>query len=579
MAQRSTTRTRALAELMRPDATRWVALGILLAGAAGLSLVGPLVVRRVVDQASRGTTTAEITRLAAIYLIIAVATQMLGVIVAWFATTIAWRTVNGVRMRMARHVLGLDHEFHRQHTPGELIQRVDGDVTAISDFLGQVVPRLVSGIFVVAGMIVALALIDWRIASGAAIYVGLSAAVVIRSRHRAVIESSDEMGSFARLYGGIEERLTAAEDLRSNGALDHALWRLTQDSAETMRAAVRRESAFLRMWWAVQGCVGGGSIVALVASALLLRSDTISIGTAFLLFQYVQLLSRPLEQLVQQLETVQKAHGAMTRVIDLMAVRATIVDNGRRSPRRGPLSVEFADVSFAYDDDERVLDRVNLFLQPGSSIGIVGRSGSGKTTMSRLVLRLVEATTGIVKLGDVPIADISFGELRRRVALIPQEVELVSGSVKDNVTLFDDSIGDADVAAALYSVGLQRLVEAGIDRELGANGMGLSAGEGQLLALARVWLRQPDLMVLDEATARVDPETERLLDAALGNLMRGRTTIIIAHRLSTLQHVDQIVVFDNGTVVEHGDRAALVSNPISRFQQLRELALDSDGGR
>lgn len=552
---------------------------MLLACAAGLSLIGPLVVRRVVDQASRGTTTAAITRLAAIYLAIAIATQVLGVIVAWFATTIAWRTVNGVRMRMARHVLGLDHEFHRQHTPGELIQRVDGDVTAISDFLGQVVPRLVGGIFVVAGMIVALAFIDWRIACGAAVYVCLSAAVVVRSRHRAVRESSDEMGSFARLYGGIEERLTAAEDLRSNGALDHAIWRLTQDSTETMRAAVRRESAFLRMWWAVQGCVGGGSIVALVASAILIRNDTITIGTAFLLFQYVQLLSRPLEQLVQQLETVQKANGAMTRVIDLMAVQGTIYDHGHASPRQGPLSVEFSDVSFCYGDNERVLDTVNLYFAPGTSVGVVGRSGSGKTTLSRVVLRLIEATSGLVKLGDVPIADIPISELRRRVALIPQEVELVAGSVKDNVTLFDDRVSDADVAAALESVGLQRLVDAGITRELGANGMGLSAGEGQLLALARVWLRQPDLMVLDEATARVDPETERLLDAALSKLMCGRTTLIIAHRLSTLQHVDQIVVFDNGVVVEHGDRETLVNNPLSRFQQLRELALDKDGGR
>jgi ABC-type multidrug transport system fused ATPase/permease subunit len=167
-------------------------------------------------------------------------------------------------------------------------------------------------------------------------------------------------------------------------------------------------------------------------------------------------------------------------------------------------------------------------------------------------------------------------ELRRRVALVPQEVELFEGSVRDNVTLFDVAPTDAAVEAALRDVGLDGLVSAGIDRPLGAGGAGLSAGEAQLLALARVWLRQPDLVVLDEATARVDPETERRIAAAVARLMVGRTTFIVAHRLTTLDLVDDVVVFDSGRIVEHGERVDLVRRGGGRFRRLLELALATD---
>ena len=587
----ATSRWRALAALLRPDSRRWVGLGLSVALASGLSLAGPLVVRRIIDMAADGAAAEQLTSLALLYLALAIATQLITVVVSWFATVTAWHTTNQIRLQLAGHVLGLDHEFHRRHTPGELIQRVDGDVTSVSDFLGRVVPRVVGAAAMVVGMVAVLAVVDWRLAIGALAYVVLSAGLIVRGRHRAVGEASDEMGAYAQLYGGIEERLTAAEDLRANGAGSHAMWRFIEESAGAMHSSVRRESAFLRLWWAVQGSVAVGSSVSLVAGALLVSNGSISLGTAFLMFQYVLLLERPLEDVVQQLETVQKANGAMVRVIDLLAERPTIIDAGTTCPAAGPLAIDFDAVSFGYasighsslhhspadtgtSDGDRVLHQISLSIGAGRSVGIVGRTGSGKTTLSRLVVRLVEATHGQVRLGGVAIADIPMVELRRRVALIPQEGELFSGTVRDNVTLFDPDPTDQQVAGALHRVGLSALVTGGIHRELGAGGAGLSAGEAQLLALARVWLREPDLVVLDEATARIDPATEVQLETAIAELMRGRTTIVIAHRLSTLRHVDEIVVLDHGIVVEHGTREALAADTSGRFHQLLALALE-----
>jgi ABC-type multidrug transport system fused ATPase/permease subunit len=576
VAQTTTSRRRALTALIRPDARRWAVLAALIAAASAGALAGPLIVRRIVDEATGGTTAAEVVRLSVLFLIVAVVTQVLNVVVVRSATRAAWRITNGLRLDITRHVLGLDHEFHRRHTPGELIQRVDGDVTNVSNFLSQVVPRVAGAAILLSGMLGVLTVLDWRLGVGMVVYLLASVALVLSMRHRAVREASDEMGSYAKLYGGIEERLTAVEDLRANGAENHAMWRFVEDSAEAITTAVRREAAFLRMWWALQIDVAIGLVGTLALSALLVSNGAITLGTAFLLFQYVHLMIRPLEELADQLEVIQKANGAMLRVVDLLAIQPTVVDNGTVSPPRGPLSVTCTAVGFNYDEAQKILHDVDLEIAGGRSVGVVGRTGSGKTTFSRLLLRLVEATQGTVALGGVPIAEIPMDELRRRVALVPQEVELFEGTIRDNVTLFDPAPGDADVELALRRAGLGALVDAGIDRPLGAGGAGLSAGQAQLLALARVWLRDPDLVVLDEATARVDPETEQRIAEAVGELMKGRTTFVIAHRLSTLDMVDEVVVFDHGRIAEHGDRVALVDNKDSRFRRLLELALAVD---
>ncbi len=467
MPTASPSRGRALIALLRPDAPRWAVLGALLGASSALALAGPLVVRTIVDRATDGAPTSTFVALALLFLAIAVVTQVIGVVVIRYATVTAWGTTNELRLRMTRHVLGLDHEFHRTHTPGELIQRVDGDVTSVSDFLSQVVPRAVGGVMLVTGMLAVLTVLDWRLGLGMLVYLCLTVAVLMAMRHRAIHEASDEMGALAQLYGGIEERLTASEDLRANGAGVHAMWRFVEDSGGMLRSSVRRQRAFIRMWWAVQGSVTLGSVLALVVSATLVANGAITVGTAFLLFQYVLVISRPLEDLVHQLETVQKANGAMIRVLDLLEVRATIVDAGTTSPPPGALGVSCRGVSFGYGDvdedgdEQTILRDIDLDIAPGRSVGVVGRTGSGKTTFSRLLLRLVEPTAGTVSLGGVAMADIPFAELRRRVALVPQEVELFEGTIRDNVTLFDPEPSDDAVIDALTRAGLGSLARSG----------------------------------------------------------------------------------------------------------------------
>jgi ABC-type multidrug transport system fused ATPase/permease subunit len=590
MAQEAGNPWRALVELIRPEWRRYGLLMVAVTSTALLPLVGPLLVGRVVDAVGAGdgvgAAAGTVVGYGVAFLLVTILAQFVSVATTWYGNTIAWRTANRLRVGLTRHVLGLDHEFHRSHTPGELIQRIDGDVTHVSDFLGRVVAVIGSAVLTVVGVLVVLTLIDWRLGLIMVVYAGVGTAALLVMRGEAVAETELSMNAQARLYGGIEERITASEDLRGNGAGTHAVRRFVEDATLNVERRVDEEKAFMRLWWGLQGSVAGGAVLALIAGGWLVSRGAITLGAAFVLFQYTQVLKRPMEDIVDRIEMVQKASAAMIRVADLLAVEGTITEPDHPlSPPPGPLSVTFENVSFDYGDGQPVLHDINLSLAAGSTVGVVGRTGGGKSTLSRLVLRLIDAAEGRVLLGGVPIERIGLSELRHRVALIPQEVQLVNGTLRDNVTLFDDASiggpGDAEVEEAIRQVGLGSLIDPevnpdGIHTRLAAGGAGLSAGESQLLALARVWLRNPDVVVLDEATARVDPETEARLHRAVHRLLAGRTAVIIAHRLSTLREVDDIVVVHEGRIIEHGPRAELEADQTGRFRRLLDLALETD---
>jgi ABC-type multidrug transport system fused ATPase/permease subunit len=217
------------------------------------------------------------------------------------------------------------------------------------------------------------------------------------------------------------------------------------------------------------------------------------------------------------------------------------------------------------------LSDISFTLAPGRVLGLLGRTGSGKTTLTRLLFRLYDLSSGSIRLGGVDLPAARLGDLRARVGIVTQDVQLFQASIRDNLTLFDRSIADARIMAMLEQLGLDDWVAAlpnGLDTELGPGGGGLSAGEAQLLAFTRVFLRDPGLVILDEASSRLDPATERLIERAVDRLLQGRTGIIIAHKLATVQRADEIMILEHGRIVEHGPREQLAYAPDSRFATL-----------
>jgi ABC-type multidrug transport system fused ATPase/permease subunit len=245
--------------------------------------------------------------------------------------------------------------------------------------------------------------------------------------------------------------------------------------------------------------------------------------------------------------------------------------------------VEFRDVTFAYEDDasvgpgQVVLHNLTCRMASGEVLGLLGRTGSGKTTVTRLLLRLYDPTEGSITLGGVALRDAQLAALRGEIGMVTQDVQLFRGSIRDNLTFFERSIPDERIWQALEALGLVEWCKAlpqGLETVIEGGGGGLSAGEAQLLAFTRVFLKDPGLVILDEASSRLDPATERLVERAVAGLLRGRTGIIIAHRLSTVEHVDTILILDHGEAVEHGARTKLVADPDSRFSHLLRTGVE-----
>ncbi|MFI9596880.1 ABC transporter ATP-binding protein [Nonomuraea sp. NPDC052265] len=566
---------------LRPAPRTALALATATAAATALPLAAPQITRRFVDDAVGGAGPRHLILVALGYLGLAAAGQAARMATAWLAGRLAWDGTNRLREHLAGHALGLDLAFHARHSPGELIERVDGDVSAVADFVVAFVLDVVAGLLLLAGVLAVVFTVDRRLGAALLAYCLAAGLGMAGAQRLAVPSATRSREASAALYGHLEERLAGAEDLRANGAGRYALGRFHQVAGAWFRAEWHGSRVAGVLLAATNVAFAAGTALMLALAAWLLDAGALTVGTAVLLFQYTMMIRTPFERLIDQLRQFQGALAGFARIGSLLAERPALPAPAapRPLPASGALGLRLDDVSFAYPDDgETALSGITLTLAPGERLGLVGRTGSGKTTLAKLLLRLYDPTGGTVEIGGLDLREAGPESLRRRVGVVTQDVRLFAGSVRDNLTLFGALGGtenaphdDDRLRAVLAGVGLgDRLAElpGGLDGEPG----GLSAGEAQLLALARAFLADPGLVVLDEASSRLDPATERHVEDGVRRLLDGRTAVLIAHRLSSLAHVDKIAVLERGKLVEYGRRADLAADPGSRFGRLLDAA-------
>jgi ABC-type multidrug transport system fused ATPase/permease subunit len=566
-----------LARYLRPQWVRVTVLGALLLATIGLQLANPQIVRYFIDSATGGAPLEALIWAAVAFLGVALLTQVATVAATYFGENVGWTATNNLRGDLAMHVLRLDMPFHKSHTPGELIERIDGDVTALSKFFSQFVIHVLGNLLLMVGVLVVLFFEDWRLGVMLGVFVLSIIFALNKVRSMAIPAMTAERQASAEQFGFIEERLAGLDDVRANGAGAHAMRGMYKAMKNKYWAARKAWEVEGRMWGITISLFTLGTVGTLALGAYLFQSGALTLGTLYLLYSYSQLLRQPLDALTDQLHELQRAGAGIGRVQQLYATPVEILDGpGVRFPG-GPLSVEFDGVSFGYGEEEMVLKDITFKLQSGKVLGLLGRTGSGKTTITRLLFRLYDPASGTIRLGGQPIADSTLDDLRAHIGMVTQDVQLFAASLRDNLTLFDLDVPDDRVLAVLDDLGMSkwyRSLPEGLDTPLGAGGAGVSAGQAQLLAFARVFLKDPGLVILDEASSRLDPATEQLIERAVDKLLRGRTGIIIAHRLPTVQRADEIMILDNGEVLEHGPRAVLAVNPNSRFYALLRTGLE-----
>lgn len=571
-----------LVRYLRPQKSAVAILSLLVVGGIGLQLLNPQLVRRFLDAAESERSLDVLLRTAVLFIAVALSAQVLKVAGTYVGETVAWRATNELRADLALHCLKLDMGFHKTHKPGELIERVDGDVNQLANFFSQLVIELASNLLLLVGVVVLLWTVDWRVGLSISLVAVVGLALLNRVNRLVVPRWQTVRQVESVLFGYLEEWLEGTEEIQSNRAAPYILWRLgalLRRRWRAMQAAQRANVTIMALPIAVPAFA---YIAAYLWGYRLFDSDVLTIGTVYVVFYYVDVIKGPLWGIQRQVQDLQRATASLNRITDLFDQESTIRDETRRPLPSGPLTVRFADVSFAYADDlaTRVLKDVDFTLAPGRVLGLLGRTGSGKTTLTRLLLRFYDVTAGAIRLGRaeqmVDLRQTSQEAIRKRIGMVTQDVELFHATVRDNLTLFDDTIDDEHILVALAELGLEPWLESlpqGLDTML-EGGASLSAGEAQLLALGRVFLTDAGLIILDEASSRLDPATEVLLEQALDRLLAGRTAIIIAHRLGTLARADEIMILDKGYVVELGERTRLAADPDSRFHQLLQVGME-----
>lgn len=563
---------RRLWPFVRPYRRGFAACLTILLLSFALELLGPWLLRLAIDGPMRATTAPRDDRLRELlwcglgFLATMLGGALLGYVYGLLTAWNGQRVIRDVRRHLFAHLMTTGLAFHERNTAGKLTTRVTSDVENLNELISTGVLQSLFDLLKIGGVVALLFWIDLQLAlfTVATLPVVLVLSALFRRNaqraYRAVRGKLALQNAFTtEILGGV--RTTRAYGRERTIAARFAV--RNADTAAAWRATVLHFSVFFSL---VDFALRGTTIGLLWFGGSAVLEGTLQPGQFVQFWLYYGMLSGPVRELGEKYNVLQAAFASCERIFGLLAEPRFPPPPPpghlpAPSPRRGRARVEFDDVAFAYGDGPPVLQGVRFVAEPGCTVAIVGPTGAGKTTLLSLVARLRDTVAGQVRIDGVDVRDLDLHDLRRRVAFVAQDLFLFTGSVLDNVRLFDARVDEARVWQALATVGAAEFVRAlpqGLATEVQERGGTFSQGERQLLAFARALVVDPDVLVLDEATASIDSASEARLQRAVEVSLRGRTALVVAHRLSTVRNADRILVLDHGRIVESGDHQSLL---------------------
>lgn len=467
-----------------------------------------------------------------------------------------------LRTRVFDHLLRLSMPFYDREKAGVVVSRMTSDVDSLQELVQQGLLQLIASMLLIVGSIIVLGIVSWQLLLICLIpvpFVVLASIKFQRDSNRAYLTVRDRIGL---TLSALQEGISGVRIIQAYGREDHEIGRFARRNDSLYKAHMR--SVFVQAWYlpVIEGAALLTTALVVAIGGTMVIDGSLQIGTVAFFVLTLSNLFEPVQQLSQLFNTVQSSGAALHKLFDLLD---TPVDLDERPdavelPDRGELRVE--GVSFGYGSGPLVLADVDLVLPAGEKLALVGPTGAGKSTLAKLMARLYDPTAGRVTFGGIDLRDAQLRSLRTGITVVPQEGYLFAGTIRDNVRIGRPDATDVEVDEALESLGLLDRFRAqpdGLATEVHERGSSLSAGERQLISLARAALADPAVLVLDEATSSLDPGTEVLVERALERLVEGRTVIVIAHRLSTAERSDRVGVVADGRLVELGPHAELVA--------------------
>jgi ATP-binding cassette subfamily B protein len=564
--------------LFRPYRVRLGVVCVLIVIAAAVGVISPFLLRQVLDVAIPEQNVRMLTFLVAGMIAIPIVTGVIGVYQTLLSNQVGQSVMHDLRTRVYRHLQKLSLAFFTRTRTGEVQSRIANDIGGIDNVVTSTATSVLSNLTSVLATIVAMVLLDWRLAVFALALLPLFVWLTKRVGAQRKKVTAERQVSLADVSSIVQESLSVSGILlgKTMGRTEDLAARFAGESRRLADLEVRSRMtgrwmmASIQMTFAIMPAL----VYWFAGFTTANGAQTISIGTLVAFTTLQTRLFFPLGGLLSVQVDVQSSLALFDRIFEYLDHRIDIVEGTRALEEpRGEVSLD--DVWFRYDDAAWTLEDVSFTVPPGTKTALVGETGSGKTTSAYLVARLYDATRGSVSIDGVDVRDLTFESLTAAVGVVSQETYLFHATVRDNLRFArpdatDDDIEDAARAAQIHEV-IATLPE-GYDTMVGERGYRFSGGEKQRMAIARTILRNPPVLVLDEATSSLDTQTERLVQEALERLAEGRTTIAIAHRLSTVRDADQIVVLDRGRVAEIGTYDELLARG-GRFAEL--VAVDA----
>jgi ATP-binding cassette, subfamily B, bacterial len=552
---------RRLAVLLRPYRGAIALSTVALVAQTACLLAGPALVRHGIDNGLRVGDSAVLNRAALFYLGIAIAGAFLGRAVILMVADVGETFLRDLRERVFRHLLSLGLDFFEREQTGRLVARMTSDIEALQELVSIGLVMFVQNALIFVGAIVVIFSMNWKLALCTLVVVPpvmIASRWFRRASNRAYLTVRDRIGqNLATLQEGLAGVRVVQAFAREPAVTSR--FRGTNEAQYDAHLETVRISARYFPFVEFSGVAGTALIIGI--GGWFVNRDIVTVGTVAAFVLYLNNLFEPVQQLSQLYNLIQQSGAALQKLFELLDTPTSIAERPGAVdlPQRGALDVE--KVTFAYGDGPPVLHDVSLGVSPGERVALVGPTGAGKSTLAKLTARFYDPREGTVRFGDIDLRDATLRSLRERIVVVPQEGFLFAGTVRDNIRVGRPEADDAEVEAAVAALSLTgrfAAMEHGLDTEVRERGSRLSAGERQLVSLARAALADPTLLVLDEATSNLDPGTERAVEQALERLMEGRTVVVIAHRLSTAARADRIAVIDDGRLAELGTHEELL---------------------